>query len=120
MTFSEAPALLASGLALVYSSLKVITAAPWAGRLRLDTDRDPSASPVGREAGRHVRSTRSPDLRRTQRTRGWQRPSARKFSCRVMESRLAWTVRSACAVLLLPLTATGTPGHGLADMLQKH
>lgn len=106
MVSGEAPALLASGLAFVYSSLKVTTV-PWTITLRLDTDRDPSALRVGREVVRPVGFKRSPDLRGTQRPRGWKLPSAHKFSCWVTETRLELAVLCSCAVLLLPFTATG-------------
>lgn len=120
MVSGEAPALLASGLAFVYSSLKVITTAPRTVTLRLDTDRDPSALRVGRDVVRPVGFKRAPDLRGTQRPRGWKLPSAHKFSCWVTESRLELAVLRSCAVLLLPFTAMGSTGRGLADTLPKH
>lgn len=77
------------------------------------------ALPASRpEVGRRVRPTQSPDLRRTQRTPGCKRPSARKLSRWGTGSSRA--LAGARAVFCFPLRPVGAPGHGLADVLQKH
>lgn len=57
MVFGDAPALLASGLDLVYSYLKLMNMVPWTVNLCLDIDREPSALGVGWEVVTHVGSS---------------------------------------------------------------
>lgn len=49
MVFGDAPALLASGLHLVYPSLQLMDMVPWTVHLCLDVDREASALGVGRD-----------------------------------------------------------------------
>lgn len=57
MVFGDAPALLASGLRLVYPSLQLMDMVPWTVHLCLDIDREPSALGVRWEVVTHVGSS---------------------------------------------------------------